>query len=310
MTEQNWKRQLLGVAAMILLVGGLATAADALAITKTASGPNTTGQLVSASVEFRTSTGQINIFVTNSLANPVSIAQVLTNLQFHLTTGQTTGTLTGEFGRARTIGKGETFTTGTSNLPTTDLTLTSGFSYNYDGGGVTGFKLSALGTRNPEHGIIGPPDPSDTLHYTAANSSIAGSGPHNPFLWNTTSDSTGIAYPTGALFPNGAVHFVMNVTGVTDLSSVDEVVFSWGTAEGNYLEVPLPGSLLTFGSGLMATVWLARRRRRTRCHRSVSVRSRPDPWGNLDPKIVGSPDRRVGRLYNPRAPGGTPSVTT
>ena len=34
------------------------------------------------------------------------------------------------------------------------------------------------------------------------------------------------------------------------MASVDHIVFSWGSTEGNFLEVSLPGSLLILASGL------------------------------------------------------------
>jgi len=246
-------------AASVLAVAGLVTSVEALTITTTASGTNTSGDSVSGSVRFITSLNKIDVFLTNLTANPDNIAQVLTNLEFHLSTGQTTASVANTFAQLRTVNSDGTFTAG-SKITSSDWTI-GATSYTYENATVSGMKLTALGPPNgAEQGIIGPPDGS--MEYSDANSSVAGSPPHNPFLWNLTSDSSGATYPTGVLFPNGAVHFVLTVAGVTSASSVDHIVFSWGSTEGNFLEVPLPASMLILASGL-GVIFVRSRLRRT-----------------------------------------------
>src|SRR5262249_28072461 len=103
-------------------------------------------------------------------------------------------------------------------------------------------RLHVLGTLiGPAHTIIGPP--AGTGLYSAANGSIAGNGPHNPFLAGTVSfDLTG--------------SFLASTT-------VSSATFSFGTAEGNNVHavVPEPTTLLLLASGLVALGGLVGRKR-------------------------------------------------
>jgi hypothetical protein len=103
------------------------------------------------------------------------------------------------------------------------------------------FHLNVLGTPTaPTHTIIGLPDGSDV--YSNANDSIAKTGgPHNPFLFGVKPDAMG----------NGAVHFELDVAGVTDATRATNVVFSFGTTPGDNVAVPIPPSVLLMGSGLL-----------------------------------------------------------
>src|SRR5205085_10195425 len=104
-----------------------------------------------------------------------------------------------------------------------------------------GLRLCDLcGAAGPAHTIIRPPGGATSA---AANSSIAGSGPHNPFLFG---DST------------TPVHFVISVPGVTSTTTITAVRFSFGTTEGDNVigfitnsEVPEPSSLLLLGGALL-----------------------------------------------------------
>jgi VPDSG-CTERM motif len=72
--------------------------------------------------------------------------------------------------------------------------------------------LTALNQSGPSGLIIGPPNGSGV--YATANSSIAGNGPHNPFL-------------------NQVATFTLNVPGVNVDSSVNGATFSFGTTAGD-----------------------------------------------------------------------------
>jgi hypothetical protein len=92
----------------------------------------------------------------------------------------------------------------------------------------------------PEHVLLGPPDGSDV--YSAATGSIAGNGPHNPFL-------------------NGTATFLLTVPGLTADTTVTGATFSFGTTEGSNVvgvpegggsvpaEIPEPGTWLLLSSG-------------------------------------------------------------
>jgi hypothetical protein len=98
----------------------------------------------------------------------------------------------------------------------------------------------------PAHTIIGPPGAGGT--YSAAVGSIAGNGPHNPFLF-------------------GTVSFTLNVPGLTADSAINDVVFSFGTTDGNNVtgvpgvqEVPEGGTTVILLGAALSGLGLIRRK--------------------------------------------------
>lgn len=207
----------------------------------TAAGATAGGQAVSAEVVFTTGAGTIEVTLRDLFVNPGDVGQLLSDLTFHVAgvTANLTGSLTSSSGLERTVASGGSFTDG--SVVAAGWLLTGGT------GGT--FTLDDLnGGAGPTHAIIGPPGGGT---YTNANSSIAGNGAHNPFLF-------------------GDVTFTLSMGGVTAASSIDNVVFSFGTvsgvtAPGSLAPVPEPASLLLLGSGLAAVgPWGRRRRAKSR----------------------------------------------
>jgi hypothetical protein len=96
--------------------------------------------------------------------------------------------------------------------------------------------LGAVNT-GPADLIIGP---STGGVYSNANDSIAGNDPHNPFI-------------------NQTATFVI-ATGATNGATISDVVFSFGTAPGDNVAVPIPAAVWLFVSGLVGLIGIARRR--------------------------------------------------
>lgn len=172
-----------------------AIAASANTITFTSSGP-------SAQATFITSANTLSITVNNLTADPGSVAQCLSALFFSITTGQSSGSLTSGSGMERTIATDGTYTDG--SIVAAGWALQTGPTWGLD--------VLASGGSGPRHTLIGGPDNSNV--YGSANSSITGNGPHNPFL-------------------AGPLTFNLSISGVTVDSSINNVVFQFGTTDGS-----------------------------------------------------------------------------
>ena len=228
----------LAVIGAVLIGVGLLLVPSAEASTSTyviAPGTTVGGQPVSATATFVTSANDIQITLTNLQNNPTAVIQNLSDLFFTLDTGQNIGTLSSSSGLERTVNSNGTFTNG--------ATVATGWQLETSGSGL---RLHVLGTPiGPAHTLIGDSGPGNL--YSNANNSIAGNGPHNPFL-------------------AGTLTFDLGVLGVTVASLVDSVSFSFGTTEGANVpgipRVPEPATALLLGSGLVIVGALRWRRRR------------------------------------------------
>jgi hypothetical protein len=172
---------------------------------------------------FTTSAGQISITLTDLLANPTDVAQLISDLSFTLSNGVATGTLASSSGQQITVNSGGSFTLGST-------TSTGwGLSQNINGG----LQLSAT---LPLALIIGPPGPANT--YTNANGSIANNPAHNPFI-------------------NQTATFTINAP-VTATTTVTAATFAFGTTPGitvagvvGVTPVPEPTTLTSLAIGLL-----------------------------------------------------------
>jgi len=169
-------------------------------IFSTPAGATAGGQPVNATAFISTSdAGAAFVTIINNQANPTSIIQAVSDLFFDLSGPVGSGALNTSQGVERNIAANGTFTDGN--------TVDTGWALSHVG---STFHLNVLGTAiGPAHLIIGGPDINSNV-YSNANGSIAGNGPHNPFL-------------------AGPAFFMIEDFGIFGATQVSNVVFSFGT---------------------------------------------------------------------------------
>jgi hypothetical protein len=221
-----------------LLMCAFAATSQANTITfVTPAGATIGGQPVAASATFTTGAGTLSITLADLLANPTDVGQLISDLFFTLSNGSTGGILTSSSGQEITVTGTGAFTLGP--------TVSTGWALSPSGGGML---LNVLGTPiGPAHLIIGPPGPGGT--YGTANGSIAGNGPHNPFL-------------------NQTATFTITDASITAATNVTAATFSFGTTAGSNVpgvpSVPVPEqpTLISLGVALLFLGALSRTWRR------------------------------------------------
>jgi hypothetical protein len=220
--------------ALVLIAAVPVAHADTITF-NTPAGATTLGGPVNASATFVTGAGTVSISLTNLQANPTNVAQLLSDLDFTLSNGATTGTLASSSGTQIFVAANGTFTLGSTG--------STGWGLNNNVAG--GLQLDALGFVGPAGLIIGPPDGANV--YSNANGSIAGNGPHNPFL-------------------NQTATFTVDVAGVTADTTITSATFSFGTTPGIDVpggppsQVPEPSSTILLGTGLAGFAGIVRRK--------------------------------------------------
>lgn len=219
----------IAVALMIALAG--VANADQVFMTSPGAVNPLTGQSVSATADFSLSGNTLNLTLSNTTVSIVSAGQLLTGLTFTLSDGSSVS-LTGQSGDLVQVNSDKTFT----DLGTTAL------SWGFGSTATNVFEICMICTggvtspATPSEGIIGPV--SADGKYDKANSSIAGNGPHNPYV-------------------NGTATYTFSVpSNVT----VSDVSFAFGTTPGATVSTPEPASILLLGIGLVGLPLLARRR--------------------------------------------------
>jgi hypothetical protein len=179
---------------------------------------------------FTTGAGTVTVTLSDTFATPTSLANLLSDLAFSVTGGQTVSatnyTTTANF---ITLANGQP--TSTSGPGTTNPWTLSGGSSGYLFTGLNG---------NPQTStlIIGPVS-SSICQPTKCPDGLA-NAEFNPYIDQTATFSLAIA-------------------GVTADSTISNVGFSYGTA-GEITTIPIPAAVWLFGSGLLGLIGIARRK--------------------------------------------------
>lgn len=228
---------------VVLLVLALATAQVAFAdsfgtsgATGSCSGGSTAGvtgnngTTVNAGATISYSGGLVTVTLTNCLVNPTSISQNISDIFFSIAgaTGSTSGQIGSLVGTSLVTVAADGTTTTSSGSVLWNL-IVSGDTFHLT-------DLIGNSPTTPTSTIIGAPGGGGV--YSNANGSIAGSGPHNPFI-NQTATWTFACTSCGG--------------------AIGDVVISFGTTPTS---VPEPASMLLLGSGLSALGFFSRRKLR------------------------------------------------
>jgi hypothetical protein len=206
------------LAAAVVGFAASAAKADIVTFVTPTGSTSTGGDPISASATFTTSGGTLTIVLKDLQGNPKDAAQLLSDLSFTLGHGGTlTGaSQTGASSQELTVNGNGTFSVGAN------LTTVAAVGWVFTNSTTTGTLdvLQGPGHAGPAHLIIGPPGGPT---YSNANGSIAGNGPHNPFL-------------------NQSATFTITGPGIDDGTTVTAATFSFSTTEGSSL---IPGTLST-----------------------------------------------------------------
>ena len=195
------KTQNLKTLAILATLAGSALVASATPVSGSATG-TIQGNSVDASYSIAvTSLGTITVTLNNLIVDPTAVIQNISGISFNVSNGSTSGASTANSGNLVDINS-----SGVIDSGPTASTL-SGWGLSQSG---LNLYLSSL----PGTTIIGAPGAGGT--YDQANGSIAGNGPHNPFVYLTaTFTITDAGVNADTLFSGVTLYFGTGPTPLT-----------------------------------------------------------------------------------------------
>ncbi len=188
--------------ALLCLCGPAASAASSTY----AFAGTTNGGSSSADAKFVTGNGTITVTLDDLLSNPSNVGQLLSDIFFTPSGGTTSSaSISSASGTRLTVASGGSYTVGSPVTPNWSLSSPS-----------SGTLLLTFAGGPPDHLIIGTSSNGTYTGgtYSNANASIAGNGPHNPFL-------------------ESGVTFNLAVPGITAANTITSATFSFGTTAGD-----------------------------------------------------------------------------
>jgi hypothetical protein len=217
------------LAVAVLVIAGIASGST---ITfATSPGSTTSDGSVNAKAVIVTGPGTLTLTLSDLLGNPTSVGQLLSSFEFSLSPSLSALASMNSFAQERRVNSDHSFTEGG--------TVSTGWALQAAGGGVVFICVICPNNGTPQP-TTNPP-PSHLIigagAYTNANGSIAGNGPHNPFL-------------------DESATFTISDSSITSATVVSNVMFGFGTQFGSQVTgqlsaVPETNTMMLIGAGLI-----------------------------------------------------------